>query len=113
MRRVRQVMDNEKLLMAIVSVLARKQILCDSFVVEERPPSMIQGGDDDGFWHRTFSLTFTEILRDADFKKANEQKGRFQTVYEQIRDEYNRLTAYDFEMKETDEGVEVKTDWLE
>lgn len=31
----------------------------------------------------------------------------------QIRDEYNRLTAYDFEMKETDEGVEVKTNWLE
>lgn len=27
--------------------------------------------------------------------------------------EYNRLTAYDFEMKETDDGVEVKTDWLE
>lgn len=27
--------------------------------------------------------------------------------------EYNRLTAYDFETKETDEGFEVKTDWLE
>ena len=30
-----------------------------------------------------------------------------------FKDEYNRLTAYDFEMKETDEGVEVKTNWLE
>lgn len=27
--------------------------------------------------------------------------------------EYNRLTAYDFKMKETDGGVEVKTNWLE
>jgi len=103
-------MDNEKLLMAIVSVLARKQILCDSFVVEEIPPALIQGGDEDGFWHRTFSLTFTEILRDADFKKANEQKGRFQTVYEQIRDEYNRRTAYDMEVKNTEDGVEVKNE---
>lgn len=32
---------------------------------------------------------------------------------ETFKEEYNRLTAYDFEMKETDEGVEVKTDWLE
>lgn len=99
--------------MAIVKVLARKQILCDSFAVEEFPPALIQGGDEDGFWHRTFSLTFTEILRDADFKKANEQKGRFQTVYEQIRDEYNRLTAYDMEVKNTEDGVEVKTTWIE
>lgn len=30
-----------------------------------------------------------------------------------FKDEYNRLTAYDFEMKETDKGVEVKTNWLE
>lgn len=30
-----------------------------------------------------------------------------------FKDEYNRLTAYDFEMKETDEGVEVKTNWIE
>lgn len=107
-------MDNKKLLIAIVGVLAKKQIRCDSFSVVEYPPALIQGGDEDGFWHRTFSLTFTEILRDADFKKVHEQKGGlFQTVYEQIRDEYNRLTAHDFEMKETDEGVEVKTDWLE
>lgn len=106
-------MDNEKLLMAVVNVLARKQILYDSFMTEEMSPAFDLGGDEDGMWQRTFSLTFTEILRDADFKKANEQKGRFQTVYEQIRDEYNRLTAYDFEMKETDEGVEVKTNWLE
>ena len=105
--------DNEKLLMAIVKVLAKKMILCGSFMTEEIPPALIQGGDCDGFWHRTFSLTFTEILRDEDFKKANEQSGRFQTVYEQIRDEYNRLTEYDFEMKETDEGVEVKTTWIE
>ena len=104
MRRFRQVMDNEKLLMAIVSVLAKKQILYDSFIVEERPPAMIQGGDDDGFWHRTFSLTFTETLRDADFRKANEQKGKFQTVYEQIRGEYNRLTAHDMEVKKTEDS---------
>lgn len=106
-------MDNEKLLMAIIGVLAKKQILCDSFIVEEHPPAMIQGGDDDWFWHRTSSLTFTEILRDADFKKANERKGRFQAVYEQIRDEYNRLTAYNMEVKNTEDGVEVKTNWLE
>lgn len=30
-----------------------------------------------------------------------------------FKEEYNRLTAYDFEMKETDECVEIKTDWLE
>lgn len=30
-----------------------------------------------------------------------------------FKDEYNRLTAYDFEKKETDEGIEVKTNWLE
>lgn len=28
-------------------------------------------------------------------------------------EEYNRLSAYDFEMKETDECVEVKTNWIE
>lgn len=27
--------------------------------------------------------------------------------------EYNRLTAYDFEEKKTDDGVEVKTHWIE
>lgn len=32
---------------------------------------------------------------------------------ETFKEEYNRLKAYDFEMKETDEGIEVKTDWLE
>lgn len=32
---------------------------------------------------------------------------------ETFKEEYNQLTAYDFEMKETDEGVEVKTNWLE
>ena len=32
---------------------------------------------------------------------------------ETFKEEYNRLTAYDFEVKETDEGVEVKTDWIE
>lgn len=32
---------------------------------------------------------------------------------ETFKKEYNRLTAYDFEMKETNEGVEVKTTWLE
>lgn len=32
---------------------------------------------------------------------------------ETFKEEYNRLTAYDFEVKETDEGVEVKTNWIE
>ena len=30
-----------------------------------------------------------------------------------FKDEYNRLTEYDFEEKETENGVEVKTSWLE
>ena len=32
---------------------------------------------------------------------------------ETFKEEYNRLTAYDFEMKETDECVEVNTNWIE
>lgn len=32
---------------------------------------------------------------------------------ETFRDEYNRLTAYDFEMKETKDGVSVTTKWME
>lgn len=32
---------------------------------------------------------------------------------ETFKEEYNRLTAYDFEVKETENGVEVKTNWLE
>lgn len=32
---------------------------------------------------------------------------------ETFKDEYNRLTAYDFEVKETDEGVEVTANWIE
>lgn len=30
-----------------------------------------------------------------------------------FKDEYNRLTAYDMEVKNTEDGVEVKTTWLE
>ena len=30
-----------------------------------------------------------------------------------FRDEYNRLTEYDFEVKETDDGFEVTKTWLE
>lgn len=106
-------MDKEKLFMAVVNVLARKQILYDSFMTEEMPPAFNLGGDKDGMWQRTFSLTFTEILQGADVKKANERGGRFQTVYEQIRDEYNRLTAHDMEVKKTEDSFEVKTNWLE
>ena len=32
---------------------------------------------------------------------------------ETFKDEYNRLTEYDFEVKKTDDGVEVKADWIE
>jgi hypothetical protein len=32
---------------------------------------------------------------------------------ETFKDEYNQLSEYDFEVKKTDDGVEVKTDWLE
>lgn len=32
---------------------------------------------------------------------------------ETFKEEYNRLTAYDFEVKETENGFEVKTDWIE
>ena len=32
---------------------------------------------------------------------------------ETFKKEYNRLTEYDFEVKKTDDGVQVKTDWLE
>lgn len=32
---------------------------------------------------------------------------------ETFKEEYNRLTAYDFEVKETENGIEVKTDWIE
>ena len=32
---------------------------------------------------------------------------------ETFKEEYNRLTEYDFEEKETENGVEVKTTWIE
>ena len=32
---------------------------------------------------------------------------------ETFKKEYNRLTEYDFEVKKTENGVEVKTTWLE
>lgn len=32
---------------------------------------------------------------------------------ETFKKEYNRLREYDFDVKKTDDGVEVKTDWLE
>lgn len=32
---------------------------------------------------------------------------------ETFKKEYNRLREYDFEVKKTDDVVEVKTDWLE
>lgn len=32
---------------------------------------------------------------------------------ETFKEEYNRLTAYDFEVKETENGFEITTDWLE
>ena len=32
---------------------------------------------------------------------------------ETFMQEYNRLTAYDIEVKNTEDGVEVKTNWLE
>lgn len=40
----------------------------------------------------------------------------FQSIHgfkETFKEEYNRLTAYDFEVKETENGVEITTDWLE
>lgn len=40
----------------------------------------------------------------------------FQSIHgfkETFTEEYNRLSAYDFEEKETDAGVEVKTNWRE
>ena len=53
------------------------------------------------------------ILQKQDLDRANNNNGRFERVYEQIVNEYNRLTAYDFERKDTEDGVEVKTTWLE
>lgn len=32
---------------------------------------------------------------------------------ETFKEEYNRLTAYDFEVKETENGFEITKDWLE
>lgn len=40
----------------------------------------------------------------------------FQSIHgfkETFKEEYNRLTAYDIDVKKTDDVVEVKTDWLE
>lgn len=40
----------------------------------------------------------------------------FQSIHgfkETFKEEYNRLTAYDFEVKNTDDGIEVKTNWIE
>ena len=40
----------------------------------------------------------------------------FQSIHgfkETFKEEYNRLTAYDFEIKNTDDGIEVKTNWIE
>lgn len=40
----------------------------------------------------------------------------FQSIHgfkETFKEEYNRLTAHCFEVKETDEGFEITTDWLE
>lgn len=40
----------------------------------------------------------------------------FQSIHgfkETFKEEYNRLTAYDFEVKETENGFEITTCWLE
>lgn len=40
----------------------------------------------------------------------------FQSIHgfkETFKEEYNRLTAYDFEVKKTENGFEITTDWLE
>ena len=80
------------LIKAISVVLSRKKILIDSFCIEETPPSLQLGGDLDGFCLRTFSLTLTEALQNKDFEIANQNPGgRYETVWEQIRKEYDRL----------------------
>lgn len=37
----------------------------------------------------------------------------FRGFAETFKDEYNRLSEYDFKVKKTDDGIEVTTDWLE
>lgn len=103
-------MDDKKMLEAIANVIRQKLYLVDSLSTTETPPGF---RSDDGLWMRTVSITFTEILQKQDLDRANNNNGRFERVYEQIVNEYNRLTAYDFERKDTEDGVEVKTTWLE
>lgn len=48
--------------------------------------------------------------------KVEEVTIGFQSIrgfMETFKEEYNRLTAYDFEVKETENGFEITTDWLE
>ena len=48
--------------------------------------------------------------------EAEEVSIGFQSIRgfkETFKEEYNRLTAYDIEVKNTDDGIEVKTNWLE
>ena len=53
-----------------------------------------------------------KICSDAEVEDVSIGFQSIRGFMETFKDEYNRLTAYDFEMKETDDGFEVTKTWL-
>lgn len=89
-------MEDKKMIEAIVRVLSRKNLM---FMAVTNDAA--EYNPENGLFHRDFYLGFREFFRPGET--------RLGTVCDEIRDEYNRLTAYDMEVKNTEDGVEVKT----
>lgn len=54
-----------------------------------------------------------EICRGVEVEEVSIGFQSIRGFKETFKEEYNRLTAYDFEVKETENGFEITTDWLE
>lgn len=103
-------MEKDKMLEAITNVINRKRYDLDSLNTSETDPAYdIMNGS----LKRTISITFTEILQQEDIEAARKNDGKFVPIYHEICEEYNRLTAYDFDVKTTKKVVSVTASWIE
>lgn len=102
-------MKEDKILEAITNVVKRKFYDLDSLNTTETDPAYDWM---EGVLKRTISITFTEILLPEDVEAAR-KNGKFVPVYHEIIEEYNRLTAYDFDVKTMKKGVSVTASWIE
>ena len=60
-----------------------------------------------------FSYGIRKICSDVEVEDVSIAFQSIRGFKETFKEEYNRLTAYDFEVKETENGFEITTNWLE